>query len=87
MTVISLSVIAFVGVSMKMAADTDILNLHYLVIYAGQMVINVSRIGMLPVIHRMAVIWFGNRCISLVCAVVFFSDHVRTPIFQHLPLD
>jgi hypothetical protein len=80
MTVISLSVIAFVGVSMKMAADTDILNLHYLVIY-------VSRIGMLPVIHRMAVIWFGNRCISLVCAVVFFSDHVRTPIFQHLPLD
>jgi hypothetical protein len=86
MTVISLSVIAFVGVSMKMAADTDILNLHYLVIYAGQMVINVSRIGMLPVIHRMAIIWFGNRCISLVCAVVFFSDHVCGPPFPNMSL-
>lgn len=77
----SLSVLAFIGISMKIAADPHVLDLHYLVIYVGQMAINVSRIGMLPVIHRMSIAWFGNRCISLVCAVVFFSDHVRAPLF------
>lgn len=77
MTLFLLCGLADIGIFMKLAEDY--FNLHYLMTYAGQMLINVSRIGMLPVIHRISIAWFGNRCISLVCAVVFFSDHVRTP--------
>jgi len=78
LTVNLLAFLAVLGVSLKVTAKY--LDLHYFVIYGGQMVINISRIGLLPAVHRMAVAWFGNRNLSLVCSIAFFSDNVITQL-------
>ncbi|CAB3360488.1 Hypothetical predicted protein [Cloeon dipterum] len=70
--VLALGLSASAGVLLKVAAN--FLGLPNLTIHTGQTLINLSRFALLPVSHRLCVAWFGPKCISLVCSVVFFCD-------------
>ncbi|XP_065342718.1 uncharacterized MFS-type transporter C09D4.1-like [Cloeon dipterum] len=72
--VLALGLAASAGVLLKVAAN--FLDLSNLTIHTGQTLINLSRFALLPVSHRLCVAWFGPKCISLICSVVFFCDTV-----------